>query len=547
VAIELGAIVLEGLLRRSISVGERDDAVSLVHPCWQLELPGEWFYSIRGSREFLAGRMTAYELKDSNPQCSGLVDLLRSQGCLTFSADTEVYSLLEVKRLFTAVRNEWYGVYYRHPIWAMLRKGELSRNGLLTWLIYNYFLSRSAGNSSARFATRAPASSKLRSQFYRETLEEYSHFSDYYFVRHSQVALSDDAVDSYVQVPSSLAFCQQMMRMAESEWLSYLLISFFQESTVSFSEDCRNFYKQVEASYGMPKLFDPWWKHIELDIEFCHARNLEDMFEGDTELPAAHVIRSLTSAWIAFRFLCSSLDEILVHGQYRPDVCLRQPVADGLAGLFTNALARSPISLLKRSTHLPRTGSLLDVHLALRSCLPNPEQFHAVTPNRDDMAFLRRDLIQSVYRAMSYAETGRELMVIGGLAERAFRRLPEFEQDTIGDELMPATAEAMALANFVRELSTRPKELCFALLSLIEYEPEWALIFGSTCEDLTGLLAASDLDPTLAKRTATQRLQLIEFYANWRKASHAVDIHSFFWGSPADSSSALAIRYGGGA
>jgi hypothetical protein len=224
-------------------------------------------------------------------------------------------------------------------------------------------LSRSAGNSSARFATRC-SNAALRKHFYRETLEEYSHFSDYYHLRHPAINLPDAIIDSYVQLPSSLGFCQQMLRTAESDWLAYVLIAYFQESTVHFASDCREFYHQVETRYDIKGLFDPWMKHIELDIEYCHAHSLESVLDSDERIPIDCVRRSLTAAWFAFPFLVLALDEIVREGRHGgTDIRLRLPLVGKVVYPSENAL----LTNCKTSVEMCGAGTAFDLYTSMHS------------------------------------------------------------------------------------------------------------------------------------------------------------------------------------
>jgi TENA/THI-4/PQQC family protein len=522
--------MLQGFLRQSVEVSESGDMVSLAHPCWKLDLPRQWVSGAPDLEKFLHRRVTVSQVESHRTETGNLLRLLEAQGCLTFMDNVESYSLQEIRPLFTAIRNEWYGIYYRHPVWNLLRQGSLSKNGLVTWLIYNYFLSRSAGNSSARFATRSKNPAFGRT-FYREALEEYSHFSDYYFLHHAQLNLPDAAVDRYVQLPASQAFCQQMLRMAETDWLAYILIAFFQESTIQFSDDCRTFYNEVEKSYGLKHLFDPWWKHIELDIEFTHAKKLEKIFEADERVSTSEVIRSLTSAWIAFRFLVLALDQITVEGQRDTGVLLRSPVTERILDPASNALVKNCTHLTK-FVQLPVMHTAHDVYTAMsrRQLIGKPETGRDTASA--DVKFLRLDLVRSIYRALSYAETGGEVVALGRIAECAFESLSPWEQGELGNDAQPATAEAMALANFVCELATHPGEFCFVIHSVASARAEWSPLGGEKCTaTLTNFLSGLKLDAKCCDGLITKQLQLNEHLRNWQIQNLSVVTSDFFWGN----------------
>lgn len=93
-----------------------------------------------------------------------------------------------------------------------------------------------------RCATRLPRKN-LREFFQSNTLEEYSHCDDYFFIEHPDLNTED--VYRSVQLPSILNFDQQMYRMAEEDWLGHLLVSLFQESSIKFYQECKEFYRQL--------------------------------------------------------------------------------------------------------------------------------------------------------------------------------------------------------------------------------------------------------------------------------------------------------------
>jgi hypothetical protein len=319
--------------------------------------------------------------------------------------------------------------------------------------------------------------------------------------------------------------------MAETDWLAYVLIAFFQESTVQFSKDCRVFYDEVERSYGLHGIFDPWWKHIELDIEFCHSRNLEVIFDSNRRLPAAQVVNSLTTAWIAFRFLLSSLDEIVRESRQDPDIKLRSPISLGVIDLSVNSFGGVYRAVPEGAIQLPTNGTMLDLHLSMHQHELTSISIASGKFQAEDLKFLRLDTAQSIYRALSYAESGRETLLLGRLAEIAFRNLSSAEQHSLSDNHLPATAEAMALANFLRELAIRPIDFCFVL------HPFVSACHGELSLDSAGLTKLTEFFETVSLHVVgdmliTKRLQMIEFILGWQQSCEAVSRSSFFEGEP---------------
>ena len=69
--------------------------------------------------------------------------------------------------------------------------------------------------------------------------------------------------------------------MAEEDWLGHLLVSLFQESSIKFYQECKEFYRQLEVRYKMENFFLPWIKHMDLDLNLSHAGRLSDVLDSD--------------------------------------------------------------------------------------------------------------------------------------------------------------------------------------------------------------------------------------------------------------------------
>lgn len=258
-----------GYLRKGVTVRRDGLKVVLEHALWTLEVPAVWVDSVPGLGGVFERQIPVTQLGANGRELDGFVTLLREQGCLSYR-DCDSYTLREVKELFQHLSGAWYGRYYAHPLWDRLRAGSVSRNGLVSWLLYTYHLSRSAAMSASRSVSYLTQPT-LRAVFAESAIEEYAHCEEYFFVRHPSLPLDDATVRRTVHLPASVAFDQQMLRMAEQDWLGHVLAGFFQESTARFYDECRRFYSMVGDSYGLPGFFRNWEAHIEIDLTEGHA------------------------------------------------------------------------------------------------------------------------------------------------------------------------------------------------------------------------------------------------------------------------------------
>jgi len=377
--------------------------VTLKHSFWELELPRCWVSKFPQLQDFFDRKIPAQDIDALDPELCGVLTLLGVQGCLSYPDDRSYYTLEQVKELFASLCSQWYGRYYAHPLWQKLRAGSLSRNALVAWLLHNYHVSRSAGMSDARCATRF-LRSDLRPRFARNALEEFSHYDDYYFVRHPNLSLADAEVKAYVHLPSSLAFDQQMLRMADDDWLGHVLVSFFQESTVRFFDDCKTFYALVEQNYDIPGFFAPWKQHIELDLKYGHADNFGTILSSDYEIPKSHLIRSLRNAWFTFEYLIGGLDEVLEQDVWGNTIYLRMPIQDGLLSPQATALL-APYSLdLSSPRHVTaeRCDQLYGELRTLKVTNPPPRVVREVRFPIEDRDFLFGDFTLSLYQDLRF-------------------------------------------------------------------------------------------------------------------------------------------------
>jgi hypothetical protein len=484
----------QGRLRdgaRIVAVGEE---VIVHHRFLELALPRAWVDETPELQAILNREIAVDDLVSQDKQVNGVVEFLKLQDCFFHSKAKAEYSLREIKEIFEPIALDWFARYYSHPLWNRLRRGELNLNGFVAWVLHNYHVSRAAGKSSSRCAVLFPKR-ELRKFFQSDVLEEYWHCDSFYFVRHPALSISDDDIKNYVPLAASLAFEQYTVLIAESDWLAYLLVSYFQESSIRFYSDCQDFYREVEGAYQLPGFFKSWTAHIHLDFAHGHADNFTEILSSCETISHEHFAQSLTTAWFAFSFLYSALDQIETEAAQRSAVILRNPIRGWTLDPAMNSLCQVDAKI--RGTNL----------LELANNFVSAIGSH--TPETEPIAFLTNSMVEALFYSMSFSSEHDEIIALGKLIE-AFR----FAEKLTGAREI-SVAE-MAIAGFLRAQAVTPKSLLFILQITINLGWEWTKPVISGRTHLEAFLKATSVAADCCSdRLATSALQWLELL-NWK-------------------------------
>jgi hypothetical protein len=440
-----------GWLRRNVVVTPQADVVRIGYAHWEIAVPAPFLSTHPELLEVLHGRRSRCDLP-SNPAYDGFLTLLDAQGCFTSFEKQSSYRFRELRRLFDPLRSAWYALYYAHPLWQRLRTGAASMNELIAWVIHNYHISRAAGIVGARLAACAPDPS-WRDFFRRDTLEEYWHCDAYYFVRHPDLKINNTDVKAYVPLPSSLAFEVHTLQVAEHDPLGHLLIAYFQESSIAFYDDCLQFYEEVERAYGLPGFFATWQQHMQLDQDHGHAKGLGDLFDTDQIVPAGVVEASLRNAWLAYWFLCQSLDDVIREA--RPDAQIRLR----LPSWNDPQTSKSSSFFDGRLPNWPRTtgATIFDLCRWLVTEIAGPRlALQSVALNERDIAYLLVGLTQASYQALSRAREHDEIVHLGNVCRALEDIAPK------GNAVLCDSPWVQVIVHLLSEASVHPVE-CLAL------------------------------------------------------------------------------------
>lgn len=506
-----------GVLRDGVSVTEDGDSVRIAYSLWQVSVPRAWVEARPAVAEVLQGKRSRRAVS-ADAEAEGLFTLLDAQGCFHQQESKADYSLQDVRALFDPFRSSWYAAYYAHPFWQRLRTGEASRNELLAWVIHNYHISRAAGVVGARMASHV-SDPAWRTFFRHDALDEYWHCDAYYFVRHPSLTLGIRDVQEYVPLPGSLGFELHTLQTAERDPLGHLLVAYFQESSIIFYEDSKAFYRGVDRAYELPGFFTSWEQHIRIDQEHGHADGLARLFVSDRRVLAQELHTALRNAWLAYWFLCRSLDDARAEALSEDAIRLRSPVR---GGVIDSATFREIHPVALPAPIAAGGGSVLEIleHWALG--LGDHVEARALTVTAQDVTFLLRGTLRAAFAALGHAREHDELMAVGRLAE-GLTRFPGVGDSPVPDEEAFDSPWCVVLVAFLAEVAVRPQDFLAHVWALASYcralheggSGNLPAVAALADQFLAGLLRQRRVDVGAADGLLTSLVQFEEVIARW--------------------------------
>ena len=282
-------------------------------------------------------------------------------------------------------------------------------------------------------------------------------------MNHPNLSINDDLVKAYIPLPSGTALEQQKLRMSEEDWLGSVLFSLFQESTVKFYDQCKDFYNTVEEKYDIKDFFRSWEAHIQVDLDYGHENHFSDFLESDETCSREEVVRSFYNTLFTFEFLLNCLDEILDADTGDEPLELRNPIAGGRVTPENTSLLRYYRGVSGMTYDFEGEdglGFMNRLHdMGLRAA-GNPEKRSGEVQS-SDAEFLFQEFISQFYKCVSNASQHDDLMLFGRLIELTsldHRRLQSH----------PYSSYTIAISNFFNELVGTPSDFAFLLYHLKE-------------------------------------------------------------------------------
>ncbi len=292
-------------LRPEVAVRRSEESVEIAYALWKTSIPLTSVSGSEGLNLLLCDRSIDVSRLDGSG--TAVASLLEAQGCFIPRAPQQ-FASHDVLEYFNPVRSLLYANYYAHPLWDTIRSGAATHGQLISWMIHNYHVSRSAGPIAARMSMRADGI-RVREFFREDALEEYWHCDAFYFVEAPEFSLIPREVKSYIPLPASTAFEDIALNTAENDWLGHLLLAYFQESSIIFRNESECFYDDVERLYRLPNFFTGWRRHMSLDIDEGHADGLASMFENDKPVKLNQMNAAIRRVQLAHCYLYAALTQ----------------------------------------------------------------------------------------------------------------------------------------------------------------------------------------------------------------------------------------------
>jgi len=493
-------------LRQTVTIKETPDTYELGHAFWRVTVPRKWVHDTPGATAFMKKEAPASELAVAQAATTDMLLLFQSAGMLT-TPSKEHYTLREVRHLVEVLSTTWHATYYGHPLWNILRRGKLSRNGLLVWALQNYHLSRSAGVTSARAALWSPRAD-VRALFLHSGMEEYPHCQEYYSIPDGVLGLSQLEFRDVLPGPASTAIDQHMLALAEEDWLAHILLGYLQESTAAHFADCCAFYEDVEKHYGLRGFFDGWKGHIRLDHDYGHASAFSEALDGGETITHADLMRSLNNGLIGAQFIIEALDDVMDEEGADNAIKLRRSFNNLAPGHDNGLLLRLPWLSNGMPQHLDATVA------DLTQWIVGPSEANGRALTSEEAAFIQPELAYLACRALSYAKEHGTILALGRLTEG----MREWLEPRVRESLwVPPTARSAAITNYLRETATTTAEFATCLdvfAHKFGSEPQMVTLFQDMAQVGMNALRCERLARVDRARLATVGTQFAELCAS---------------------------------
>jgi len=137
---------------------------------------------------------------------------------------------------------------------------------------------------------------------------------------------------------------------------------------------------------------------------------------------------------------------------------------------------------------------------------------------------------------MAFAHGHDEIVILGHLAQMAMGQVAAMAESPFEHRRQPDSHHAMALANFFRELTSRPIDFAFALRHAValadgqerENPVSWLPVESAGTALLDTFLAQFVVGKADLDRLVTLAIQLNEFYARWITSAGQAEPIDFF-------------------
>jgi pyrroloquinoline quinone (PQQ) biosynthesis protein C len=196
------------------------------------------------------------------------------------------------EQCFAPALESWLDEAFSHPFWERMTSGRGSARLHTGWTMELYHYTKNANRHmplSCAF-TGDKAIKLLRAKHYAE---EWNHY--HYFAKALRyLGLTDDAIETSVPLPMTLALSNFMRQAAREDVLCYSICSAVLEGTTVDRKKFNPYHERVVELYGIPRdAVKPIYDHLDLDVKYQHSNLFLEIMDTVKELPAARAGRVL--------------------------------------------------------------------------------------------------------------------------------------------------------------------------------------------------------------------------------------------------------------
>ncbi len=171
---------------------------------------------------------------------------------------------------FTKVLPSWLDQAFTHPFWDRMMTGKGSARLFTGWLFELYHYTRNANRHMPLSCahTHSKAIKLLRAKHYSEEWNHYHYFSKSL----KACGYSEDAVNSSIPLPMTLALSNFMRQAAREDILAYSICSAVLEGTTVDRGTYSPYYDKAMELYAIPRAaITPIFAHLDLDVQYQHS------------------------------------------------------------------------------------------------------------------------------------------------------------------------------------------------------------------------------------------------------------------------------------
>jgi pyrroloquinoline quinone (PQQ) biosynthesis protein C len=223
-----------------------------------------------------------------------LAAALADAGLLYRRADipAEVSGVAFYNEHFAPALDAWLSEAFSHPYWERMMSGKGSARLYTGWAMELYHYTKNANRHMPLSCAHArdKAIKMMRAKHYGE---EWNHY--HYFAKSLRcLGFTDEAIETSVPLPMTLALSNFMRQAAREDILGYSICSAVLEGTTVNRKTYNPYHEKVTELYGIPhEAVQPIYDHLDLDIQYQHSNLFLDILTSVPSLSATRAARVL--------------------------------------------------------------------------------------------------------------------------------------------------------------------------------------------------------------------------------------------------------------